>query len=150
MLQFGALTHPCFLAEGHKNIETHTSKSALVAKPNHARTLRDFLVAELLAGNGLRKTEKMMAPSESPQKKVDDLNFDLSDDEDSATPAASGHAVDLTPLTAAWKALEGFNGRKRKYGSTATEKMATFKGLFDEVVVEWKKVPPPNASTVVI
>lgn len=149
MLQFGALTHPCFLAQGLKDIETHTSKSALVAKPTHARTLRDFLVAELLAGNGLRKTEKMTPPSEPLQKKVDDLNFDLSEDENSGTAAASGHLVDLTPLTAAWRALEGFNGRKRKHGSTVPEKMTTFKKLYDEVVEEWKKVPAPDASTVV-
>lgn len=83
------MTHPGHVAATLKDLEAHASKKEMLATPLSAKRLRDFLVAEILAGNGVRQPAG--GPRAVVASQVDELNFDLSsDDEDNK-------AVDLAP-----------------------------------------------------
>ena len=145
ILSFGGITHPGFLIKSLEGAETHTDQTSLKAKPTSARALRDFLVAELLQANGLRKTTVAAAASSSGP--IPDLNFDLSDEE-AAVPAAVV-AVDLDLLKIAFKRLEKFNPRKSKHGADKAAKLAAFKTIYKDVVDQWQAVDRVSAETVV-
>ena len=78
--QVGTVTHPAHFATVVKDLETVTDKTKLLAKPANAKTLRDFLVNELISGNGLRRTPPTPS-TPAPTAAVADLNFELSDEE---------------------------------------------------------------------
>ena len=61
LLGKGCLTHPGVVESAVKDADTFTDKSELLQKPDNAKRLRDFIVSELNAGNGLRKQAKVVS-----------------------------------------------------------------------------------------
>lgn len=87
-----------------------TSKSLLMERLTNAKTLRDFVVAECLADNGVRAAAKVVIAALCGP--VEDLNFTRTDEE-VAPEAEPEYTARIAELFLAVNRLRKYNFRKR-------------------------------------
>lgn len=79
ILQIASVSRPRKMAEHLRELKTLTPKTSLLEKPTNAKALRDFVVAERLAGNGVRAAAKAVVAA--PPGPNEDFNFNSTNDE---------------------------------------------------------------------
>jgi hypothetical protein len=135
ILQVAMLTHPAKMASHVKDVDTLSSKDKLLERPGNAKALRDFLVAECLAGHGIRtKAKPSVAEAAASSAPVPDLDFGVSDDEDAPTKTT------VQELQQRLEALTSFTARKRKHGADKEAKLAALQALYDSVTEEFGRL----------
>ncbi len=144
LLQLATVSHPGHLAKHVQAAETLTPAETLRAKPMSNRALRDFLVAECLAGSNLRSSSAVPKIKGAASAAV---TFDLTDSEDELDGEGKVDTkVDTKALEKAFAALEKHKP-KRKH--SAEEKMAAFQEVYQHAAEAWKALPPAAAEKVV-
>ena len=145
VLQIATLSHPGHVAQIIKDHETLTDKKELLSSPTSARRLRDFLVAEVMAGNGLRAGPKVIAAPVVAAAPIEELDFNLTDDEKEVEPKVSKKEQELIDAVGA---LQAFNPLKRKKEAKAIKK-ANFKSLYEQAVKAFKALSKGKAEKVI-
>jgi len=110
-------------------VKAKTELKELQAKPDSGKRLRDFVVAECLAGADLRKARTTLAaPSSSA---IEELKFESSDDE--GTTAEQAESI--------FQSFAGFKSGKRKRDETEASQMGKLKEAFKRTQDALKEFP---------
>lgn len=143
-LQIACVSHPGKMAEHLRELETLTPKTSLLEKPTNAKALKDFVVAECLAGHGVRAAAKAVVVA--PSGPIEDLNFNGTDEK--LAEAESDFTAKIAELSLVVIRLRQHNTRKRNVNNTKDEQLNKFKAKCDSTVVLRSALPRHKAESV--